>query len=124
MLQRMLPFLYSVAGDARKKLPPSSSVPAEFSSFRPIRAELNRDRFMRNREFDFIRSLVYERSRICLGAHQRELVPARLGKRLRATEASSMRRLLRTAPSPGSGGIRWMILSRSPRPSTLGSAVT
>jgi len=40
---------------------------------------------MRDSEFDFIRSLVYERSRINLTADKRQLVSARLGKRLRAT---------------------------------------
>jgi len=40
---------------------------------------------MRDSEFDFIRGLVYERSRINLGTDKRELVSARLGKRLRAT---------------------------------------
>lgn len=39
---------------------------------------------MRDSEFDFIRSLVYERSRINLTADKRQLVSARLGKRLRA----------------------------------------
>ncbi|MBL9215997.1 MAG: protein-glutamate O-methyltransferase CheR [Opitutaceae bacterium] len=42
---------------------------------------------MRDSEFEFIRTLVYERSRINLGADKRELVTARLGKRLRATRA-------------------------------------
>ena len=45
---------------------------------------------MRESEFDFIRSLVYERSRISLSADKRELVSARLGKRLRATNTSSV----------------------------------
>lgn len=40
---------------------------------------------MRDSEFEFIRSVVYERSRISLGPDKRELVSARLGKRLRAT---------------------------------------
>jgi chemotaxis protein methyltransferase CheR len=41
---------------------------------------------MRDSEYDFIRALVYERSRIQLGPDKRELVTARLGKRLRATQ--------------------------------------
>jgi chemotaxis protein methyltransferase CheR len=45
---------------------------------------------MRDSEFDFIRTLVYERSRINLGADKRELVSARLGKRLRATQTSNL----------------------------------
>jgi chemotaxis protein methyltransferase CheR len=40
---------------------------------------------MRENEFEFIRGLVYEHSRINLGPDKRELVSARLGKRLRAT---------------------------------------
>jgi chemotaxis protein methyltransferase CheR len=42
---------------------------------------------MRDSEFEFICSLVYEHSRISLGRDKRELVSARLGKRLRATNA-------------------------------------
>ncbi len=45
---------------------------------------------MRDSEYDFIRNLVYERSRIQLGSDKRELVSARLGKRLRATSLSSI----------------------------------
>lgn len=45
---------------------------------------------MRESEFEFIRTLVYERSRISLGADKRELVSARLGKRLRATQLKSI----------------------------------
>ena len=46
---------------------------------------------MRDSEFEFIRTLVYERSRINLGPDKRELVNARLGKRLRATHLTSVR---------------------------------
>jgi chemotaxis protein methyltransferase CheR len=45
---------------------------------------------MRDSEFEFIRGLVYERSRISLGPDKRELVSARLGKRLRATNAVNL----------------------------------
>ena len=45
---------------------------------------------MRENEFDFIRGLVYEHSRINLGPDKRELVSARLGKRLRATNLASV----------------------------------
>jgi chemotaxis protein methyltransferase CheR len=45
---------------------------------------------MRDSEFEFIRNLVYERSRINLGPEKRDLVTARLGKRLRATHLSSI----------------------------------
>ncbi len=45
---------------------------------------------MRDSEFEFIRTLVYEHSRISLGPDKRELVSARLGKRLRATQAGNI----------------------------------
>ena len=45
---------------------------------------------MRDSEFEFIRTLVYEHSRIKLGPDKRELVSARLGKRLRATNLDSI----------------------------------
>ena len=45
---------------------------------------------MRENEFEFIRGLVYEHSRINLGPDKRELVSARLGKRLRATNLTSV----------------------------------
>ena len=45
---------------------------------------------MRDSEFEFIRSLVYEHSRINLGPEKRELVASRLGKRLRATKAPTL----------------------------------
>jgi len=45
---------------------------------------------MRDSEYEFIRTLVYEHSRISLGPDKRELVTARLGKRLRATQLTSI----------------------------------
>jgi chemotaxis protein methyltransferase CheR len=45
---------------------------------------------MRENDYEFIRNLVYERSRINLGPDKRELVNARLGKRLRATQFASI----------------------------------
>jgi len=45
---------------------------------------------MRDSDYHFIRSLVYERSRINLGPDKRELVAARLGKRLRAMQMVSI----------------------------------
>jgi chemotaxis protein methyltransferase CheR len=45
---------------------------------------------MRENEFEFIRTLVYEHSRINLGPDKRELVAARLGKRLRARHLGSV----------------------------------
>jgi chemotaxis protein methyltransferase CheR len=54
---------------------------------------------MRDSEFEFIRSLVYERSRINLTPDKRELVTARLSRRLRATRLATVGdycRLLKT----------------------------
>ena len=45
---------------------------------------------MRDSDYQFIRNLVYERSRINLGSDKRELVAARLGKRLRAMQLASI----------------------------------
>lgn len=45
---------------------------------------------MRDSEFEFIRSLVYARSRINLTKDKRDLVSARLGQRLRATKLGSV----------------------------------
>jgi chemotaxis protein methyltransferase CheR len=45
---------------------------------------------MRDNDYQFIRNLVYERSRINLGPDKRELVAARLGKRLRAMQLGSI----------------------------------
>ncbi len=56
---------------------------------------------MRDSEFDFIRTFVYERSRISLGADKRELVAARLGKRLRAVRMESVGAYCRLLQAPG-----------------------
>ena len=56
---------------------------------------------MRDSEFEFIRDLVYERSRINLGPDKRELVSTRLGKRLRATNSSSLGDYCKLLQSPG-----------------------
>jgi chemotaxis protein methyltransferase CheR len=45
---------------------------------------------MRESDYQFIRNLVYERSRINLGPDKRELVAARLAKRLRAMQLASI----------------------------------
>ncbi len=58
---------------------------------------------MRDSEFDFIRGLVYERSRINLGPDKRELVSARLGKRLRATKLATVGDYCRLLQSPEAG---------------------
>ena len=55
---------------------------------------------MRNSEFEFLRSLVYEHSRIQLGPDKRELVTARLGKRLRANRLSSIGEYCQLLESP------------------------
>jgi chemotaxis protein methyltransferase CheR len=56
---------------------------------------------MRDCEFEFIRSLVYERSRINLGPDKRQLVSARLGKRLRATSIPTVGEYCRLLREPG-----------------------
>lgn len=56
---------------------------------------------MRDCEFDFIRNLVYERSRINLGPDKRQLVSARLGKRLRATKVPTVTDYCRLLRAPG-----------------------
>jgi chemotaxis protein methyltransferase CheR len=56
---------------------------------------------MRQSEFDFIRKLVYQRSRICLDAGKREMVSARLGKRLKATKLDNVTEYCRLLQSPG-----------------------
>lgn len=55
---------------------------------------------MRDSEYEFIRSLVYERSRISLGPDKRQLVSARLGKRLRATNLPSLTDYCRLLQGP------------------------
>ena len=56
---------------------------------------------MRDSEFDFIRNLVYERSRINLSPDKRQLVSARLGKRLRAMNVPTIGEYCRLLQSPG-----------------------
>jgi chemotaxis protein methyltransferase CheR len=56
---------------------------------------------MRDSEFEFIRNLVYERSRISLGPDKRQLVTARLGKRLRATNVPTLSEYCRLLQEPG-----------------------
>ena len=58
---------------------------------------------MRESEFEFIRQLVYQRSRICLDAGKREMVSARLGKRLRATNLGTVTEYCRLLQSPEAG---------------------
>lgn len=58
---------------------------------------------MRDSEFEFIRDLVYERSRINLGRDKRELVSARLGKRLRATSSTTVGDYCKLLQSPEAG---------------------
>src|SRR5882757_6171074 len=56
---------------------------------------------MRDSEFEFIRTIVYERSRINLGPDKRELVSARVGKRLRATNVPSLGEYCSLLQAPG-----------------------
>ncbi|MFZ5495067.1 MAG: CheR family methyltransferase [Verrucomicrobiota bacterium] len=58
---------------------------------------------MRESEFDFIRQLVYQRSRICLDTDKREMVGARLSKRLRATKLGSVTEYCQLLRSPEAG---------------------
>jgi len=56
---------------------------------------------IRDRDYEYIRKLVYERSRIDLGPDKRELVTARLNKRLRATKIPTIEeycRILKDQP--------------------------
>jgi chemotaxis protein methyltransferase CheR len=55
---------------------------------------------MRDSEFEFIRSLVYERSRIRLDPNKRELVSARIAKRLRANRLGSVSDYCRMLQAP------------------------
>jgi len=55
---------------------------------------------MRDAEYNLIRTLVYENSRISLGPDKRELVSARLGKRLRATKVHSIAEYCELLQSP------------------------
>ena len=55
---------------------------------------------MRDSEFDFIRTLVYERSRISLDPTKRELVAARVAKRLRANRLTSLAEYCRLLSAP------------------------
>jgi chemotaxis protein methyltransferase CheR len=59
---------------------------------------------MRDSEFDFIRGLVYERSRINLTRDKRQLVSARLGKRLRATNLPTIGEYCQLLRAPGAEG--------------------
>ena len=58
---------------------------------------------MLDRDYEFIRSLVYAHSRIDLGPDKKELVSARLGKRLRATNISSISDYCRFMQDANSG---------------------
>src|SRR5580700_6117718 len=55
---------------------------------------------MRDSEFEFIRSLVYEQSRINLGREKRDLVVARLNKRVRANQLDSISDYCRMLQAP------------------------
>jgi chemotaxis protein methyltransferase CheR len=57
---------------------------------------------MTDSEFEFIRTLIYERSRISLGADKRELVAARVAKRLRAVRLATFGAYCRLLQSPDS----------------------
>ncbi len=65
---------------------------------------------MRDCDFDFIRTLVYDRSRISLDERKRELVAARLAKRLRATRTESVDAYCRLLKSPDQEDERWNLI--------------
>lgn len=58
---------------------------------------------MLDRDYEFIRGLVYTHSRINLGADKKELVSARLGKRLRATGLATITDYCRYLQGPKAG---------------------
>jgi len=61
-------------------------------------------RALSDRDYAFIRELIYRETRINLGDSKRELVTARLGKRLRATDISSFSaycKMLKDDPNTG-----------------------
>jgi chemotaxis protein methyltransferase CheR len=58
---------------------------------------------MKDSEFDFIRRVVYQRSRINLSSDKRQLVSARLGKRLRATQLATVAEYCDLLQSAGAG---------------------
>lgn len=58
---------------------------------------------MLDRDYEFIRGLVYTHSRINLGADKKELVSARLGKRLRATGLATITDYCRHLQGPMAG---------------------
>jgi chemotaxis protein methyltransferase CheR len=70
------------------------------ASLAAVCADARGKTLMRNSEFEFLRSLVYEHSRIQLGPDKRELVTARLGKRLRANRLSSIGEYCRLLKGP------------------------
>jgi chemotaxis protein methyltransferase CheR len=59
---------------------------------------------MLDRDYEFICELVYKHSRINLGANKKELVSARLGKRLRATNLPTITDYCRFLQGPGCTG--------------------
>jgi chemotaxis protein methyltransferase CheR len=58
---------------------------------------------MIDRDYEFIRGMVYTHSRINLGADKKELVSARLGKRLRATNIATVADYCRYLQGPKAG---------------------
>ncbi len=58
---------------------------------------------MLERDYEFIRGLVYTHSRINLGADKKELVSARLGKRLRANNLATITDYCRLLQGPRAG---------------------
>ena len=74
-----------------KKAPTSAST--DFAKLRRnvVRTSARAEEKLSDRDYEFIRKLIYEETRINLGDRKRELVTARLGKRLRATNCPSLK---------------------------------
>ena len=69
-----------------------------------IAAAANHQAEISNEDYKFVRELIYNETRINLGEHKRELVTARLGKRVRLLGMNSLHdycRMLRNDPKTG-----------------------
>lgn len=81
----------------------NSSTSYKQSQSPKAKAPLNQPE-LSSEDYEFIRELVYNETRINLGEHKRELVTARLGKRVRTLGMSSLRdycHLLKNDPKSG-----------------------
>lgn len=83
-----LPPRWTARGRGRQFLPPPPA--SNLSTFYAFRADEMTLRLMRDRDFEFIRSLVQARSRIGLGLDKRALGPACRGQRRRTPNPPSL----------------------------------